>query len=1590
MKKIDFISALNHLSDKTIAEAEAQRDRKPAAKKIPYVKIAALAACVMFVIFTGAYIIRNADLHIEHNDPPAPNPGPTTVDEPIITPVVSDDLPKVMLPMLESGNGFEGKMAYDISEIVSGNPWTEDAELTTLPVYKNHTTWYPAYMPESTDYQKMLEILKYYAERFGFDMNNLEIVDDDSPADIYDGIEEDYANIYAMEVPEGAYQPIAIECEQNGIKIRVIGEYGVTVFFDPAVSLPDGYDFDYYISYEDAQMLAEYFKSEYADIIGISDPVTNITGGSRNIDAVQGHDIGFYDGRGTLEEQIINYNFRSVSFGCDGYGEGKLDTIRYSTVNLDNKLGDYPIISADEALDMLLDGKYITNVPYDMQGAEYVSKVELIYRADIHDEYYIPFYKFYVYLPDDPTEVETGLKTYGIFYVPAIERQYYSGVMRTEYIYEEDVPKYRNLGAYDGVFGDAKPSGEPAKSVDELLGSGLDNSLIDSFYKLRILGVVDKSDSVWLSGYDGLTDNNNSTFYRALIEYDYFAGEERNDEIVIHLPRDLRMQDTDLPPYTEGDVIATMIYVTTPSSFDVARVFRPYAFIYDVYEIDGVEYLFSRGQYVYKLENELPNFLRNGYMKTITSTTYNPVVYHGAYLPEDLAPALKKIVDEATHTPIQSLSNIIPGALAHGGDGGYVYDGLKYVLSLNSEPIYRDVEMLEASPATGVATSYDDIAYESLTPSSKVLAYQITDIYTYGEAVKKYGSFYDHNTLYRAHAFYDLVNDCAVSFDFDVLGWGSVTKQNEGSPMYAIGDRYASALSDWDESKEYARPYGELRFALYYVNGAKLAYHIGWEAIRFEGRDYPNIDLEMTDSERKVITTTANNPVIYTQKSAFEDLIHFFRDDFWIRGYSKMSSDSIPQNLVVALSNSGMGFEGYVVQNSIDELVDANPWEVMNITDGTTLPVYSPKLRVDYNGEHTVGGIDYDYMRSEIEYWAEWLDICVDWVDIDISDAVFKDNALTAEQIKKYMREAEEEGRVLPEEYGAATRLTAEWDDVAISVYASDGGYYETEIEFKNGIPLPDGMSKNIYTYQSADAQARYLQSQFEWMMGHQDAANIEISGGDLYLGESVNRNYRISLYHSFLREEYVPIDYDDEEALPIDFEDEIPIDHPDEALPVDSADVIPSKPNYAADQDEYDVLRTIINYNFNRFEFWGTRYIRIRTLRDSYDKLGDYPIITPEQALERIDLGQFLTTAPDRSKTSADVEKIELIYREDGIPYYRCFVDISDYEYLADREYKTYTAYYVCAVSDEYLFGFEPSISEDDPDAQPFFAQSADDLASSPLDGFSYDSLPVYEMIYELSVTAYGKLSELCYDFGIAYDDLTNLFDEAAPQNSMSGNGIIATVDTATGVGTVTFDEPISLPDGYDFSSTANRDDLMNAAEYLCEQYADMFRFIKPRAAVVGGECGEDGVRRYKAYIYDGNGDRNMRIKRYLFRRIELIPTEDGRLGGMVFASGPTWAAKTSLPVGNEWEKLRSGQYLTLCGEFPGEEYVVSSEIVYKYADEEKYLIPYWRFVAENPNYISENGLKEFWVYYVPAFENVYMSRLYLEGARPWNGRFN
>ncbi len=72
----------------------------------------------------------------------------------------------------------------------------------------------------------------------------------------------------------------------------------------------------------------------------------------------------------------------------------------------------------------------VTSVPDEFPGAEAIGKVELVYRMDSQEEFFMPYYKFYVRLDESHDIEELNLVTYGTYYVPAVSGEYINNMSR--------------------------------------------------------------------------------------------------------------------------------------------------------------------------------------------------------------------------------------------------------------------------------------------------------------------------------------------------------------------------------------------------------------------------------------------------------------------------------------------------------------------------------------------------------------------------------------------------------------------------------------------------------------------------------------------------------------------------------------------------------------------------------------------------------------------------------------------------------------------------------------------------------------------------------------------------------------------------------------------------------------------------------------------------------------------------------------------------------------------------------------------------------------------------------------------------------
>ena len=90
-------------------------------------------------------------------------------------------------------------------------------------------------------------------------------------------------------------------------------------------------------------------------------------------------------------------------------------------------MGDYPLISVDEARELLLNGGELPDTLETLSGDDIVG-VELIYETNEYDEYFVPYYRFWLREENESViEALDGLAAFTWYCVPAVDPQYIGG-----------------------------------------------------------------------------------------------------------------------------------------------------------------------------------------------------------------------------------------------------------------------------------------------------------------------------------------------------------------------------------------------------------------------------------------------------------------------------------------------------------------------------------------------------------------------------------------------------------------------------------------------------------------------------------------------------------------------------------------------------------------------------------------------------------------------------------------------------------------------------------------------------------------------------------------------------------------------------------------------------------------------------------------------------------------------------------------------------------------------------------------------------------------------------------------------------------
>lgn len=385
----------------------------PAAKKenrkgrFPW---AALAAVLLLFVLAGLKLLLREGDSQPGKLPPLPTPSSPASAALTESEPGPDDLPLLAVPAITSSAGFEGYLAYGAEELVNGNPWTRDVQLKSLPVFRNRAPLDRAGAPLSgVNGKDLLEQAEAIASRMGLTVVN-------SYVEYWGDNEEGTA---------GQNQTTAIQAyaECEGVTIEVDHGATVTIWLDPPMDLPEGFVFTNSSSREEAESALTYLFDGFSSLLEIKEPALDLFAdydiyGKRHVRYV------VYENRGELKDRILAYSFDYAVFSPDE--EGRLWIIRRYLYDLSDAIGEYPIISVAEAEKLLMEGHYVTTYPQGLPGGSQVFKVDLIYRTAGTDEIFMPYYRFLIELPDH--QQQNTLKTFGAFYVPAVQQKYISNM----------------------------------------------------------------------------------------------------------------------------------------------------------------------------------------------------------------------------------------------------------------------------------------------------------------------------------------------------------------------------------------------------------------------------------------------------------------------------------------------------------------------------------------------------------------------------------------------------------------------------------------------------------------------------------------------------------------------------------------------------------------------------------------------------------------------------------------------------------------------------------------------------------------------------------------------------------------------------------------------------------------------------------------------------------------------------------------------------------------------------------------------------------------------------------------------------------
>ena len=312
-------------------------------------------------------------------------------------------LAQLQLPQEEAGSmGFAAVLLEDPARYTAGSPISAAEAPETLPAFRNGS-YSGAQPPVGLDEAALRERIEDAAAALG-------------------------VQVLAWQAETWQDRVWRLEGEAGGLSIRAEADGQLTVRFDEGPVLPEDYRFEATPEAgAEAEAAMAYFVGKYASLLNFASP-QYVYRGDFTIHGEYLPSYTVYDADSGPEQTLLNYCFRRAELFLSA--EGQLtQLVLHDELCCAEPLGDYPLISRQEAETLLRQGSFISSVPYAVTADSEIGAVELVYRTSSADADFLPYYLFYVVLTGEETEISppSGIREYGLYYVPAVQEEYLTG-----------------------------------------------------------------------------------------------------------------------------------------------------------------------------------------------------------------------------------------------------------------------------------------------------------------------------------------------------------------------------------------------------------------------------------------------------------------------------------------------------------------------------------------------------------------------------------------------------------------------------------------------------------------------------------------------------------------------------------------------------------------------------------------------------------------------------------------------------------------------------------------------------------------------------------------------------------------------------------------------------------------------------------------------------------------------------------------------------------------------------------------------------------------------------------------------------------